>query len=128
MIKKAPFAFLFLLSACDGGPSTANTNPLHLPPPGFVGDSIVGKALYNQNCQSCHGASGLGTDQGPPLVSNMYKARRHADLAFHLAVKNGVRAHHWKYGGMKPIEKLSPEEAGHIIRYVREIQENSSIQ
>jgi len=128
MIKKLSLVFLFLLSACDGGPGEGGSNPLHLPPQGFVGDSIKGKALYARNCQACHGNNGLGTNQGPPLVHNIYNPRHHADLAFHFAVRNGVRSHHWKFGDMKPIPILSPEDVGHIVRYVREIQRKAGIQ
>jgi len=128
MIKKLLLVFIFLLSACDGGSGERDPNPLHLPPQGFVGDSTQGKALFAQNCQGCHGANGLGTSQGPPLVHKTYNSSHHADLAFHLAVKNGVRSHHWKLGDMKPIPSLSPEDVGHIVQYVREIQRKSGIQ
>jgi mono/diheme cytochrome c family protein len=128
MINKLSLVFLFLLSACDGGPGETDPNPLHLPPQGFVGDSVKGKVLYDQNCQVCHGKNGLGTNQGPPLVNNIYNPRHHADLAFHLAVRNGVRSHHWKFGDMKPIPNLSPEDVEHIVQYVRKIQRKSGIQ
>ena len=130
MIKQLSFTFilLILLSACDGGPGEKDSNPLHLPPQGFVGDSVKGKEQYFLNCQSCHGMNGLGTNQGPPLVHKTYNSSHHADLAFHLAVKNGVRSHHWKFGDMKPIPNLSPENVAHIVRYVRVIQRKSGIQ
>jgi len=121
-------ALVFLLSACDGAPGGKNSNPLHLPPQGFVGDSITGETIYTQNCLACHGNAGLGTNQGPPLVHKTYNPRHHADLAFHLAVKNGVTAHHWKFGNMKPIAGLSPEDVGHIVQYVRAIQRRSGIE
>jgi mono/diheme cytochrome c family protein len=128
MIKKVSFMFFILLSACDGGSGNRDPNPLHLPPQGFVGDSIKGENLYAQNCQSCHGTNGLGTNQGPPLVNKIYNSSHHADLAFHLAVKNGVHSHHWKFGDMKSIPGLSPEAVQHIVQYVREIQRKSGIQ
>jgi mono/diheme cytochrome c family protein len=128
MIKKLSFMLLVLLAACDGGPGTRDPNPLHLPPQGFVGDSIKGNNLYNQNCLACHGNAGLGSNQGPPLVHKTYNPRHHADLAFHLAVKNGVPSHHWKFGNMKPIAGLSPEDVGHIVQYVRAIQKKSGIE
>ena len=130
MIKKLSFTFIpfILLSACDGGPGEIDSNPLHLPPEGFVGDSVIGKEQYVLNCQSCHGTNGFGTNQGPPLVNKVYNPSHHANLTFHLAVKNGVRSHHWKFGDMKPIPNLSPENVAHIVRYVREIQRKSGIQ
>jgi mono/diheme cytochrome c family protein len=128
MIKKLSFMLLVLLAACDGGPGTRDPNPLHLPPQGFVGDSIKGNNLYNQNCLACHGNAGLGSNQGPPLVHKTYNPRHHANLSFHLAVKNGVPSHHWKFGNMKPIAGLSPEDVGHIVQYVRAIQRKSGIE
>jgi mono/diheme cytochrome c family protein len=128
MIKNLSLLLLILVSACDGGPGERDPNPLHLPPQGFVGDSIQGKTLYSLNCQVCHGSDGVGTNQGPPLVNKTYNPRHHADLAFHLAVKNGVRSHHWKFGDMKPVPNLSPEGVEHIVQYVRKIQRKSGIQ
>ncbi|MCH7882138.1 MAG: cytochrome c [Proteobacteria bacterium] len=128
MTKKLSIVFLFLLSACDGGSGEKAPNPLHLPPQGFMGDSIKGAALYDQNCLACHGKRGVGTNQGPALVHDIYNSRHHAELAFHLAVNNGVRAHHWNFGDMEPIPHLSPEDVEHIVRYVREIQRESGIQ
>ena len=128
-MKNKLFLILFLvLSACDGGPGTSDSNPLHLPPQGFIGDSITGETLYSQNCLACHGNAGLGTNQGPPLVHKTYNPGHHADLAFHLAVNNGVPSHHWKFGDMKPIPGLSPEDVGHIVQYIRAIQRKSGIQ
>jgi cytochrome c len=127
MIKKLSLVFLFLLSACDGGPDTRDPNPLHLPPQGFVGDSIKGREIYFKKCQVCHGNKGLGTNQGPPLVNKIYNPRHHADLAFNLAVKNGVRSHHWKFGDMKPLANVSPEEVSHIVAYVRERQRKAGV-
>lgn len=116
-----------LLTACDEYFNTGNTNPLHLPPQGFVGNSVEGKKLFQQNCQSCHGLQGQGTNQGPPLVNNIYNPRHHANLAFNLAVKNGVRSHHWKYGDMKPLPGVSPEMVEHIIQYIRKLQKQAGI-
>ena len=57
MMKKLSFMFFILLAACYGGPGERDPNPLHLPPQGFVGDSIQGKTLYSLNCQVCHGSN-----------------------------------------------------------------------
>lgn len=118
---------IFLLSACDRISEGKAQNSFHLPPEGFVGDSAKGSELYSRNCLSCHGVGGQGTNQGPPFLSNTYNPSHHADLAFHLAVKNGVRAHHWSFGDMKPLPDVSPETVGHIITYVRDIQRQAGI-
>ncbi len=126
-IKPVLIILILLLSACDGNSNTADPNPLHLPPRGFVGDSQQGEKLFQQNCQSCHGLSGQGTNQGPPLVDNIYNSHHHANLAFNLAVKNGVRSHHWNYGDMKPLPDVSPEMVEHIIQYIRKLQKQAGI-
>lgn|GEM_PF-453944 len=117
-----------LLPACDGPSHGRDANPFHLPPEGFVGNKATGKALYSQNCLVCHGVGAQGSNQGPPLLDNIYNPRHHADLAFHLAVKNGVRAHHWKFGDMQPMPGISPETVGHIVAYVRDIQRKAGIE
>ena len=48
-------------------------------------------------------------------------------MAFHLAVKNGVKQHHWHFGHMPPVEDLSPEQVEHVIGYVREEQRRAGI-
>ena len=116
-----------LVSACEGDYNNRDSNPLHLPPQGFVGNSTEGAKLFQQNCQSCHGIKGQGTTQGPPLVHNTYNSRHHANLAFNLAVKNGVRSHHWKFGDMKPLPDVSPEMVEHIIQYIRKLQKQTGI-
>jgi mono/diheme cytochrome c family protein len=35
---------------------------------GLTGDATAGKALYETNCASCHGATGEGTGQFPSVV------------------------------------------------------------
>lgn len=89
--------------------------------------SSEGKAVYNKRCSVCHGAKGVGTDKGPPLVHKIYNPNHHADMSFHLAVKVGVRAHHWRFGNMPKIEGVSKEETDMIIKYVRGLQKESGI-
>lgn len=117
-----------LLSACDRVSEGQAQNSFHLPPEGFVGDSAKGAELYRQNCLSCHGVGGNGSNQGPPFLHKTYNPSHHADLAFHLAVKTGVRSHHWKFGDMEPMPGVSPETVGHIIAYVRDIQRKAGIE
>lgn len=92
-----------------------------------MGDATQGRALFEQYCAACHGQSGAGTNQGPPLVHAIYRPAHHADLAFRLAVKNGVKAHHWQFGDMKPLPDVTPEMTQHIIAFVRKQQRKANI-
>lgn len=116
-----------ILVACDGSPGNRDPNPFHLPPEGFVADKNRGGELFRQNCSACHGQTGGGSNKGPPLIHKTYNPSHHADLAFHLAVKNGVRRHHWQFGDMPPQPQVSPEATGHIVAYVRALQRRAGI-
>jgi mono/diheme cytochrome c family protein len=115
------------MSACDGNSGNRDTNPFHLPPEGFIGDVKKGAVLYQRNCLRCHGNAGNGSNQGPPLVHKTYNSSHHADLAFNLAVKNGVRRHHWRFGDMPPQPEVTPQDIGHIVVYVRNLQQRAGI-
>jgi len=39
-----------------------------------------------------------------------------------LAARNGVRAHHWPYGDMPPVDGVNEAQARAIATYVRELQ------
>lgn len=117
---------LGFVSCGRGDPEKIRQN-LHLPKPGYVADAGRGKTLYTENCVSCHGAHGQGTTQGPPLVHVTYEPNHHPDMAFHLAVKNGVRQHHWNFGNMPSIKDVSPENVADIVKYIRGEQERAGI-
>ncbi len=63
-----------------------------------------------------------GSDKGPPLIHVIYEPSHHADMAFVMAMRNGVRAHHWPFGDMAPVEGLSLADMEAIIAFVREVQ------
>lgn len=86
-----------------------------------------GEAAFNDNCAACHGDNASGTDQGPPLIHDIYNPGHHADGAFFLAAKNGVRAHHWPYGNMPKQPQVSAGEVAAIVAYVRELQAANGI-
>tara|TARA_R110002020_G_scaffold170229_6_gene359716 strand:- start:2305 stop:2718 length:414 start_codon:yes stop_codon:yes gene_type:complete len=87
-----------------------------------------GETLFNRSCASCHGESAAGKDGiAPPLVHKIYEPNHHADAAFHLAAKNGVRAHHWQFGNMAPVEGVTDSELDTIVIYVRELQRANGI-
>lgn len=86
-----------------------------------------GRDIFAISCAGCHGERAEGTERGPPLVHAIYEPGHHADIAFVLAVQNGVRAHHWNFGHMPPQPGVSEAEIGKIIQYVRELQRENGI-
>ena len=117
-----------LLVGCERekAPKSA-AEAMHLPEPGYVADAKRGQGLFQVKCAACHGLDARGTDKGPPLVHSIYRPGHHADLSFHLAVKNGVRQHHWNFGNMDPVKGVTPENAADIIAYVRKEQRTAGI-
>jgi mono/diheme cytochrome c family protein len=89
--------------------------------------AIDGKRLFEANCAACHGARAGGTEQGPPFVSDIYNPGYHADEAFILAARYGVRAHHWRFGNMPPVQGIADSDVRAIVKYVREVQEANGI-
>lgn len=88
----------------------------------------VGKQAFDAKCAACHGANAAGTEGlAPPLVHRIYEPSHHGDISFQLAVQNGVRAHHWRYGNMPPVEGLTKGDVTGIIAYVRELQRENGI-
>ena len=95
--------------------------------PEFSADAADGKVPYDKHCSSCHGVNAAGTDKGPTFLHRVYHPGHHADAGFVIAVKRGVRAHHWRLGDMKPVPEVTDEELANIIRYVRELQKANGI-
>ena len=88
----------------------------------------AGKHAFDLSCARCHGENAGGSAAGPSLVHRTYQARHHADVAFELAVRRGVRAHHWRFGDMPPEPSVTPGEVAQITRYVRELQRANGIE
>jgi mono/diheme cytochrome c family protein len=86
-----------------------------------------GKALFEQNCGVCHGPAADGTEQGPPLAHKIYEPSHHADAAFMLAVKIGVRSHHWRFGDMEPLPHVTDAMTQEITAYIRWLQSKVGI-
>ena len=55
-------------------------------------------------------------------LAGHYRPGHHGDAAFAMAVRNGVRQHHWRFGNMPPQPQVSDRELKAIVRYVREMQ------
>ena len=86
-----------------------------------------GEQKFTAKCSVCHGAGGVGTSHGPPLVHKIYEPNHHGDVAFQNAAANGVRAHHWQFGNMPKIEGVTPDDIDQIVKYVRWLQKQAGI-
>ncbi|MBO6717346.1 MAG: cytochrome c [Rhizobiaceae bacterium] len=90
--------------------------------------AAAGEAAFNERCAVCHGQNAAGKDGvAPPLVHIIYEPNHHADESFHWAAKQGVRAHHWPFGDMPPVEGITDNELVRIIAYVRALQRANGI-
>jgi len=113
---------LGLIVACDSSPSKPAVGGGAVPV-----ERQAGEAKFNANCAVCHGKGGIGTNQGPPLVHQIYEPNHHGDAAFQRAATMGVRAHHWQFGDMPKIEGVTPADVDQIIAYVRWLQKQAGI-
>lgn len=112
----------------DGvGGGTSITAAVDVVLPALTPTAKAGKSAFDANCAVCHGDNAAGTNQGPPLVHIIYEPSHHADPSFVLAVRNGVRAHHWPFGDMAPVPGVTDDEIVAIITYVRELQRHNGI-
>ncbi len=104
-----------VLGACGGTSDTAA--------PVTSNGTLDGRGLYAAYCARCHGGDLKGTTQGPPFLDAIYRPAHHGDASFLIAVKNGVRPHHWNFGPMAPIEGLTDQQVAQITAFVREEQQ-----
>ena len=123
--------FLFLtaiiigiLTGCKGEEEKALKNLSTSVVPAEFGK---GEVAFNAYCAKCHGEKGVGTKEGPPFVDKVYEPNHHGDMSFLLAVKNGVRAHHWRFGNMPKILSVTENEVKEIVEYVRWLQRDTGI-
>lgn len=88
----------------------------------------IGERIFQGKCMVCHGQNAAGQNGvAPPLVHSIYRPGHHADAAFLIAARNGVRAHHWKFGNMPPVEGITDGEVQMIAGYIRELQQANGI-
>ena len=104
-----------LLSGCGGGGEGS-------------GLAQQGQAVFEANCAVCHGQRAVGTQQGPPLVHEVYEPSHHADESFRNAVSQGVQPHHWEFGPMLPVASVEGEDLDAVIAYVRSLQRDAGIE
>ncbi|MEX2324729.1 MAG: cytochrome c [Nitriliruptoraceae bacterium] len=118
----------FVALAASLAISTACSSPSGTgPEAGTSADIDRGASLFANHCAACHGSVGQGTSSGPPLVHIVYEPGHHSDASFHLAVTQGVRAHHWEFGDMPPVVGLDRADVDDIIAYVRDLQREAGI-
>ena len=96
--------------------------------PASTAATTAGQAVFDRHCAACHGPGATGSDRGPPLVHRIYEPGHHSDAAFHRAVRNGVRAHHWPFGDMPPVDGVSERDVTLIVEYVRGLQRAHGIE
>lgn len=87
----------------------------------------LGKLNYEAYCASCHGKTAGGTDKGPTFISKIYHPGHHGDGAFFIAPKRGVRAHHWPFGDMPPVDGVNDAQIQSILEYVRAVQQANGV-
>jgi mono/diheme cytochrome c family protein len=120
-------ALLAAATACDGAGQERAQLASRVALPANAEERARGEALYLRHCVQCHGPEASGTERGPPLVHRVYEPRHHSDYAFILAIRQGVRAHHWRFGDMPPVEGITDEEAWLVIAYLRDLQQAAGI-
>ena len=97
-------------------------------PAEFTEQQSLGKQAFEGNCATCHGENAGGlVGNGPPLIHKIYEPSHHGDGAFLMAARQGVRAHHWKFGDMPPVEGLTNSDIENIVAYVRAVQRENGI-
>jgi len=87
----------------------------------------AGQAVFDRHCTACHGPNAAGSPTGPALVHRIFQPAHHSDMAFELAVRRGVRAHHWRFGDMPPLPGVPPADVARITDYVRALQRANGI-
>ncbi len=88
----------------------------------------IGERAYEVSCAACHGANAAGQDGvAPPLIHKIYEPSHHGDESFQRAAATGVRAHHWSFGDMPPVEGITQGDVTFIIAYIRELQRANGI-
>ncbi|NSX53327.1 c-type cytochrome [Parasulfitobacter algicola] len=92
-------------------------------PDTFSENAQVGQLVFDAKCAACHGTNAVGQDGvAPPLVHKIYEPSHHGDESFQRAAAMGVRAHHWPFGDMPPVEGITRGDVTMIIAYIRELQ------
>ena len=118
---------LLTLIACGQTGASPEAPPIAVAQADLSDTAREGEARFTANCAQCHGPGAVGTSQGPTFIDRIYHPGHHADVSFRLAVRQGVRQHHWQFGNMLPVPGLADAEVDTIICYVRELQLASGV-
>lgn len=108
---------LLMLTGCGTG------TPVSTTPMSNAERLELGADSYQTFCAACHGTDLRGTTQGSSLLSIVYEPNHHADFAFTTAIKDGVKAHHWKFNDMPPTASITDDEIAAVIAFVRNVQD-----
>lgn len=96
--------------------------------PELEGNAVIGQRAFGAKCAACHGPNAGGIEgAGPPLIHKIYEPGHHGDMAFVIAATRGVKAHHWKFGDMPPVEGITEAEVAAIVTFVRTVQVENGI-
>ncbi len=110
-------------AARDGAPIVTVTVPE------LGAETVIGQRVFDAKCAACHGTHAAGRNgMGPPLIHKIYEPSHHGDMAFFLAAQSGVRAHHWPFGDMPPVEGITWAEVASIVTYIRALQRANGIE
>lgn len=128
------FVFFLLLGAAMAGTAAAQDGMVAVQKPAQLSPlAEQGRIAFGKTCAQCHGDWGQGVSnggnakQGPPLIHRIYESSHHGDMAFLVAMAQGTRQHHWRFGNMPPQPSVGREDALAIIRFVREVQKANGI-
>ncbi|GHE86191.1 hypothetical protein GCM10016455_02070 [Aliiroseovarius zhejiangensis] len=116
-------------NAMGAGDTAAPGDPLvPVNMPALTDAQQIGQTVFVAKCAACHGTNAGGVDgAGPPLIHKIYEPSHHADIAFYMAAEQGVRAHHWKFGDMAPVEGITRAEVASVIDFIRAVQRENGI-
>jgi mono/diheme cytochrome c family protein len=110
-----------LVAACGGGGGSSSGSDA-------APNVARGQQLYGGACAMCHGVDLRGTSRGPSQLSKVYEPSHHPDEAYRLAVKNGVRAHHWRFGDMPSLPAFPDDAIRDVIAYIRSEQQKQGFE
>lgn len=116
-----------MLAGCGADDDAARVRAALATLPPTPAEHREGQTAFDSLCARCHGRSAGGTEQGPPLAHRVYEPSHHGDAAFTLAVRNGVAAHHWRFGDMPAQPTVAAEDVKRIVDYVRWVQRQVGI-